>query len=150
MHDWKAFADFMDSIYAAKEGLGLRSHQDAFFRGHSKSTYKLLPSLFRQKNDPDEPNYFWHLERRTFFQFRTLARELEIKGHDTYSLPNGADNAEIGIVPPSSLYVYAFSPPTCESQYVVGSVKNSPCLQRLRIASSLTLIPRPGPVGTGM
>ena len=50
----------------------------------------------------------------------------------------------------SSLYVYAFSPPTCESQYVVGSVKNSPCLQRLRIASSLTLMPRPGPVGTGM
>ncbi len=49
-----------------------------------------------------------------------------------------------------SLYVYAFSPPTCESQYVVGSVKNSPCLQRLRIASSLTLMPRPGPVGTGM
>lgn len=76
MHDWKAFADFMDSIYAAKEGLGLRSHQDAFFRGHSKSIYKLLPSLFRQKNDPDESNYFWHLERRTFFQFRTLAREL--------------------------------------------------------------------------
>jgi hypothetical protein len=50
----------------------------------------------------------------------------------------------------SSLYVYAFSPPTCESQYVVGSVKNSPCLQRLRIASSLTLMPRPGPVETGM
>ena len=50
----------------------------------------------------------------------------------------------------SSLYVYAFSPPTCESQYVVGSVKNSPCLQRGRIASSLTLMPRPGPVGTGM
>jgi hypothetical protein len=50
----------------------------------------------------------------------------------------------------SSLYVYAFSPPTCESQYVVGSVKNSPSLQRWRIASSLTLIPRPGPVGTGM
>lgn len=49
-----------------------------------------------------------------------------------------------------SLYVYALSPPTCESQYVVGSVKNSPCLQRGRIASSLTLMPRPGPVGTGM
>ena len=49
----------------------------------------------------------------------------------------------------SSLYVYAFSPPTCESQYVVGSVKNSPCLQRLRIASSLTLMPRPGPVENG-
>ena len=50
----------------------------------------------------------------------------------------------------SSLYVYAFSPPTCESQYVVGSVKNSPGLQRSRIASSLTLMPRPGPVRTGM
>jgi len=48
------------------------------------------------------------------------------------------------------IYVYAFSPPTCESQYVVGSVKNSPCLQRERIASSLTLMPRPDPVGTGM
>ena len=48
------------------------------------------------------------------------------------------------------VYVYALSPPTCESQYVVGSVKNSPCLQRGRIASSWTLMPRPGPVGTGM
>src|ERR1051325_11678679 len=50
----------------------------------------------------------------------------------------------------SSLYVYSLSPPTCESQYVVGSVKNSPCLQRGRIASSRILMPRPGPVGTGM
>ena len=50
----------------------------------------------------------------------------------------------------SSLYVYAFSPPTCESQYVVGSLKNSPSLQRWRIASSLTLMSRPGPVETGM
>lgn len=50
----------------------------------------------------------------------------------------------------SSLYVYVLSPPICESQYVVGSVKNSPCLQRGRSASSLTLMPRPGPVGTGM
>ena len=49
-----------------------------------------------------------------------------------------------------SLYVYVLSPPICESQYVVGSVKNSPCLQRGRSASSLTLMPRPGPVGTGM
>ena len=74
MKNWNAFAKFMDSIHEAKEALALRPHQDAFFRGHCKSSYTLLPSLFRQscKKEAD----FWKLERRTFFQFRTLAREL--------------------------------------------------------------------------
>jgi hypothetical protein len=66
------------------------------------------------------------------------------------SLELAAIKAQMRLASASSLYVYVFSPPTCESQYVVGSVKNSPCLQRGRIASSLTLMPRPGPVGTGM
>ena len=74
MKNWDAFATFMDSVESAKDGLGLRSHQDAFFRGHSKSTYTLLPSLFRQNcKSADE---FWKLERRSFFHFRALAREL--------------------------------------------------------------------------
>jgi hypothetical protein len=65
----------MNSISAAQGGLGLHSHQDVFFRGHSDSRYTLLPSLFRQR-DTGEKDYYWRLERRTFFQFRTLAREL--------------------------------------------------------------------------
>jgi hypothetical protein len=67
---------------------------------------------------------------------------------ELYTFRDHQASARLASTP--SLYVYAFSPPTCESQYVVGSVKNSPSLQRWRIASSLTLIPRPGPVGTGM
>jgi hypothetical protein len=75
MRDWNAFADFMNSIYAAKSRLGLHTHQDVFFRGHFNRNYTLLPSLFRQP-DTGEPDYYWRLERRTFLQFRTLAREL--------------------------------------------------------------------------
>jgi hypothetical protein len=74
MRNWDFFAAFMDSIENAKDGLGLRPHQDAFFRGHSKSNFTLLPSLFRQ--DCKSADEYWKLERRTFFQFRALAREL--------------------------------------------------------------------------
>ena len=74
MPDWIAFAKFMDSVEEAKKGLSLRSHQDAFFRGHSKNTYTLLPSLFRQGYKTEQE--CWQMERRTFFEFRTLAREL--------------------------------------------------------------------------
>jgi hypothetical protein len=72
---WRSFADFMAVVQRARDALRLREHQDPFFRGHSDSSYTLLPSLFRQtccKTDEE----FWSLERRTFFQFRALAREL--------------------------------------------------------------------------
>jgi hypothetical protein len=72
--DWIAFAEFMQSVQNAKAALGLRTHQDCFFRGHSHSDYQLKPSLFRDKGRS------WHearkVERRSFFEFRARAREL--------------------------------------------------------------------------
>jgi len=76
MGSHQAFAKFMDSVLEAKAALNLRHHQDAFFRGHSRNHYTLLPSLFRQPAPRGENDFYWRLERRTFFEFRTLAREL--------------------------------------------------------------------------
>ena len=75
MLNWKAFAELMNSMHEAKGRLSLRPHQDPFYRGHTDTTFKLLPSLFRQRRTTEE-DYYWRLERRTFFQFRALAREL--------------------------------------------------------------------------
>ena len=74
MQDWHAFAEFMGSVQDAKGGLSLKAHQEAFFREHSNSTFRLLPSLFRQGARTEDE--YWKLERRMFFQFRALAREL--------------------------------------------------------------------------
>ncbi len=74
MHDWNAFAAFMESVQHAKANLNLRYHQECFYRGDGNSTWKLLPSLFRQSERSWEE--YWKLERRIFFEFRTRAREL--------------------------------------------------------------------------
>jgi hypothetical protein len=73
--DWQDFAQFMDIVQKTAQNLELREHQDVFYRGHTKTSYSLLPSIFRQQNCKTEED-FWKLERRTFFQFRALAREL--------------------------------------------------------------------------
>jgi len=74
MPDWNAFAEFMESLHLARASLNLRSHQECFFRGHSNSAWKLVPSLFRRYDRTAEE--YWKLERRMFFEFRTRAREL--------------------------------------------------------------------------
>ena len=54
--------------------LAYADYQETFYRGHRSDAYKLLPSLFRQ----DLPSYeaYFKLERYTFFEFRTRARQL--------------------------------------------------------------------------
>ena len=42
-----AFMDFIEEVEHAKARLGC-SNTGAFYRGHSKSTYKLIPSIFRE------------------------------------------------------------------------------------------------------
>jgi hypothetical protein len=72
--NWEEFAKFIDRVRTATGALGIRPHQDAFYRGHQDASYRLLPSLFRQAGQTYEQ--YLKLERRTFFEFRTRARQL--------------------------------------------------------------------------
>jgi hypothetical protein len=69
-----AFNKFLESIQQARVELGLRAHQECFFRGNPDTAYALMPSLFRQGTRSQEE--YWKLERRLFFEFRTRARQL--------------------------------------------------------------------------
>ena len=81
MRDRGAFAGFIESVDEARRKLALpRRDQICFFRGHSNSQYKLLPSLFRVPRElrPGErrEDAYRKLETRLFFEFRGGAREL--------------------------------------------------------------------------
>lgn len=84
MSNWDDFAAFVRSVDDARQSLGIRPHQECFFRGHSDGSYKLLPSLFRQgvKTAKD----YWQLERRAFFEFRTRARQLYNADHSDWDV----------------------------------------------------------------
>ncbi|HEY5960207.1 MAG TPA: FRG domain-containing protein [Polyangiaceae bacterium] len=64
----------MNRVELERSSLGLRSHQECFFRGHANSDFQLLPSLYRRR-DRTYDEYI-KLERRMFFEFRTRARQL--------------------------------------------------------------------------
>ena len=82
MPDWHAFAKFMRKVEEARRNLAFsRKDQICFFRGHSNSQYRLLPSLFRVRlpnlrQGEKREDAYWKLERRLFFEFRGGAREL--------------------------------------------------------------------------
>jgi hypothetical protein len=82
--NWDAFAEFMRAVESAKNSLRLRPHQECFYRGHSNTNYKLLPSLFRQGERSVEE--YWKLERRIFFEFRTRARQLYETDHTDWDV----------------------------------------------------------------
>ena len=71
---WTEFAELMSRVQMERESLGLRPHQECFFRGHADDAYKLIPSLFRQRDKTVEE--LLKLERRMFFEFRARARQL--------------------------------------------------------------------------
>ncbi len=74
MIDWIAFGHFMDEIQRSRADLNLRSHQECYFRGHADRKYQLKPSLFRDEHRTEEEHL--KVERRSFFEFRTRARQL--------------------------------------------------------------------------
>lgn len=74
MGDWIEFSSFMQDVKDSVKSLGLRPHQECYFRGHLDTTFKLLPSLFRQGEKTSDE--YWKLERRIFFEFRARARQL--------------------------------------------------------------------------
>src|SRR6266568_3385343 len=74
MPGWNEFAAFIEKAQEVRRSLDLRPHQECFFRGHRDTAYKLTPSLLRQ--GPKTSEEYWQLERRTFFEFRSRARQL--------------------------------------------------------------------------
>jgi FRG domain len=73
--------EFLNNIETARTRLGCGSDctDEAWFRGHTKSSYPLLPSLFRNLDNPissDQWTKIWNLERDLFWEFSARAREL--------------------------------------------------------------------------
>lgn len=83
MTGWTEFAALAESVQKIKQDLGLRPHEECFFRGHRDAAYKLLPSLFREQSTSEE---YWHLERRAFFEFRARARQLYSRDHSDWDV----------------------------------------------------------------
>lgn len=79
-----AFARVVDEVRIARQSLGLREHQECFFRGHGDVAYKLLPSLYRQGTKSFDE--YWKLERRVFFEFRARARQLYENEHTDWDI----------------------------------------------------------------
>ncbi len=84
MTKWTEFTALVESVQKVRRDLGLRPHQECFFRGHCDAAYKLLPSLFRQGQKTSEE--YWKLERRAFFEFRTRARQLYGGDHSDWDV----------------------------------------------------------------
>lgn len=77
----KAWHDFLTQIETVEMRLGCGDNSDceAWFRGHTKCNYPLLPSLFRCFPDPDsDENWIkvWNKESDLFWEFTARAREL--------------------------------------------------------------------------
>jgi hypothetical protein len=81
--DWVSFGKFMQDVQEARDGFGLRSHQECFFRGHGDSGFQLKPSLFRDAGRSEHQTQ--KVEGRSFFSFQAQARQLyesEMSGWD--------------------------------------------------------------------
>lgn len=73
------FYEFLSAVEAVRTqlGCGTDSTDEAWFRGHTKSSFQLLPSLFRTFDNPREKwEEIWNTERDLFWEFSARAREL--------------------------------------------------------------------------
>ncbi len=73
--------EFLNKIETARAnlGCGVGFDHEAWFRGHTKSSYQLLPSLFRNFDNPnsdDQWQKIWDIEKDLFWEFSARAREL--------------------------------------------------------------------------
>lgn len=76
-----AWQQFLNDIGHARKELGcdIGSEHEAWFRGHSRGSHSLLPSLFRHFRDPNDPltwDKVWQKEADLFWEFSARAREL--------------------------------------------------------------------------
>jgi hypothetical protein len=73
--------EFLNNIETARANLdcGVGSEYEAWFRGHTQSSFLLLPSLFRNFENPNSRAQWqkiWDIEKDLFWEFSARAREL--------------------------------------------------------------------------
>lgn len=66
----KTFANFVNQILKKQQELNLGPDEECLFRGHSDTSYKLIPNIFRGKN------YSLKSEESIFYEFRSKAMEI--------------------------------------------------------------------------
>jgi hypothetical protein len=76
-----AWAEFLTRIEEARKQVGCADgdNAEAWFRGHTRSDYQLMPSLFRARKNPDSEaswKEIFNKESDLFWEFAARAREL--------------------------------------------------------------------------
>src|SRR5690606_41744424 len=74
--NWSTFQNLMDRLQAARAELGLRDHEECFYRGHTCETHALQPTLLRDGRDGWPQERLQRLEASLFYEFRARARQL--------------------------------------------------------------------------
>jgi FRG domain len=69
---------FLATIESAKSKIGFEPYEECFYRGHPKSSYTLLPGLYRGIDIHDKriPDSLWNIESDLFYEFRSKAKDL--------------------------------------------------------------------------
>lgn len=72
-----SWEEFLELVSAAREDLRFLPTEECFYRGHSRATYELLPTLLRAKKRHGwDVERLWDVENDLFFEFQARAREL--------------------------------------------------------------------------
>src|SRR5690606_31617854 len=74
--NWSTFQNLMDRLQAARAELGLRDHEECFYRGHTCVSHALQPTLLRDGRDGWPQERLQRLEASLFYEFRARARQL--------------------------------------------------------------------------
>ena len=74
----KSWLQFLSEVERVKESLDFEENEECFFRGHTQTSYSLIPGLYRglKKHYKKIPDYLWQTESDLFYEFRSKARDL--------------------------------------------------------------------------
>jgi hypothetical protein len=73
----KSWEAFIVAIERAKKDLDFQKNEEYFFRGHSRTDYHLLPSLFRPLSTKlFTKSQLWDNESDSFYEFKARAKEV--------------------------------------------------------------------------
>ena len=72
----KSWFTFLTEIETAKTELDFKRNEEIFFRGHTQTTHKLLPGIFRNLESGISKKDLWDNESDMFYEFRARAKEV--------------------------------------------------------------------------
>jgi len=89
-----AFSDFLERVQAASAELDFAHHERPWYRGHSRASHQLLPSLFRANVakgacPPDavaQPQDVLRLEGDLFFEFQARLGREHLDNHSAWDI----------------------------------------------------------------